>query len=372
MRRTALRCFVLGLALSVSAAVASSDDRTSVAIEALLRLQITNLADNPKLAQAVTNLLEKTRGTPNFVKLVQKFHLTNQTEALLDLVAEDTTHQSGAQAMKLVLAGGDLGAIQRRLQATNHTTSNVVVALASTGRKEAISLLSPLVTDLERFASLRRHAVRGLAQSSAGAAALLELARENKLPDDVVFTAREELNRAPWPEIKAQAAAVLPSPQGQDSQPLPPLAELMKMRGDPAAGARVFSSPSVACANCHRVRGQGIELGPDLSEIGTKLGKDALYEAIIDPNAGISFGYEAWQLTLKTGDEAYGMIASETADEIALKAATGIVNRYKKSEIAGREQMKLSIMPAGLQQAMTVQELVDLVEYLSSLRKEGK
>src|SRR6185503_14571653 len=113
----------------------------------------------------------------------------------------------------------------------------------------------------------------------------------------------------------------------------------------------------------HRVKGQGVDFGPDLSEIGDKLGKDALYEAILDPSAGISFGYEAFQVQLKSGDEPFGLIASDTADEIAIKAIGGIVTRYKKSDILKRDQMKLSIMPAGLQQNMTTQDLVDLVEY---------
>jgi hypothetical protein len=47
------------------------------------------------------------------------------------------------------------------------------------------------------------------------------------------------------------------------------------------------------------------------------------------------------------------------------------VTRYKKNDIAKRQQMKLSIMPAGLQQTMTAQELVDLVEYLIILKKSG-
>ena len=355
--------------LGFLAVAASTDDRTAVAIEALLRLQTTNLNDNPKLAQAVTNLLEKTRGTPNFVKLVEKFRLTNRTEELLDVALQDATHQAGAQAINMVLANGETEALKRRLQGTNHAVTNIVVTLGSTGRKEAVSLLLPLVTDLDRNVGVRRQAVRALSQTSTGATALLELAREGKLPEDVTFTAGEELNRARWPEVKAQAATLLPPPQGQNSQPLPPVSELVKMPGDPVAGARVFSNPTVACANCHRVRGEGVELGPDLSEIGTKLGKDAIYESILDPNAGISFGYEPWQLTLKSGDEAYGLVVSETTDEVALKAATGVVNRYKKSDVTKREQLKLSIMPAGLQQAMTQQEFVDLVEYLSSLRK---
>jgi putative heme-binding domain-containing protein len=119
------------------------------------------------------------------------------------------------------------------------------------------------------------------------------------------------------------------------------------------------------------VRGRGTELGPNLSEIGTKLGKDALYEAILDPSRGISFGFEAVTVTLKNGDEAYGLFASETADEVVVKGVGGIVTRIKKAEIASRQVSKLSLMPAGLQAAMTAQELVDLVEYLSSLKKQS-
>ena len=107
-----------------------------------------------------------------------------------------------------------------------------------------------------------------------------------------------------------------------------------------------------------------------MSEIGGKLGKDALYQAILEPSAGISFGFEAWQIELKSGDEAYGLIVSETAQELAMKAVGGIVTRYKKSDISKREQLKLSIMPADLQQAMSAQDLVDLVEYLASLKKQ--
>jgi putative heme-binding domain-containing protein len=148
---------------------------------------------------------------------------------------------------------------------------------------------------------------------------------------------------------------------------LPPIAELVKLTGDPVKGAAVFRSDAVACNKCHQVNGEGVDFGPNLSEIGTKLGRDALYGSILDPSAGISFGFEAWQITFKNGDDAYGLLASETADELAIKAVGGIVTRYKKSDIAHRAQQKLSIMPAGLQQAMSRQELVDLVEYLSSL-----
>jgi len=104
---------------------------------------------------------------------------------------------------------------------------------------------------------------------------------------------------------------------------------------------KCFASPTVGCANCHVVKGQGVDFGPNLSEIGTKLGKDALYEAILEPSAGVSFGFEAWQINLLSGDEAYGLLANETADELAIKAVGGIVTRYKKSAIKDRQQFEV-------------------------------
>src|SRR5262249_4800754 len=150
------------------------------------------------------------------------------------------------------------------------------------------------------------------------------------------------------------------------------ISELLKMNGDLKRGGEVFRRDTIGCIKCHQVNGEGVDFGPNLSEIGPKLARDALYESILDPSAGISFGFEAWQIELKDGNEAFGLIVSETTEEIAVKAVGGIVTRYRKADVAKREQQKLSIMPAGLQQTMTTQELVDLVEYLSSLKKATK
>ena len=139
---------------------------------------------------------------------------------------------------------------------------------------------------------------------------------------------------------------------------------------DPVRGAEVFARPTVGCINCHQVNGNGTDFGPNLSEIGTKLGKDAIYESILDPSAGISFGFEAWSIELKNGDENFGLITSETNDEISLKSQNGITTKYKKSDIAKRQKQTLSIMPAGLQLTMSTEDLVNLVEYLSSLKKK--
>lgn len=346
-------------------------EKTALAVEALGRLQGVDINTNPKLKDAVMRVLEKTRGTANFVKLVQQFKLTGQNAGLLEVAIAQPAGESGVEAMRLLLASGDMAVVQAALVGTNVVAANKTAeALGNTAEKQVVKFLVPVLTDAKRDLALRKQSVRSLAKTSDGASEVLKLAKDGKLGDDVTFTASTELNAVRWPEIKAEAAKVLPPLQGQNAAPLPPIGELVKMKGDIANGAKIFANASPGCANCHIVNGRGIELGPNLSEIGTKLGKDALIEAILEPSSGVSFGFEAWNFALKNGDEAYGLIASETADEVAVKAVGGIITRLKKSEVESRQQSKLSIMPAGLQAAMTTQELVDLVEYLASLKKQ--
>ncbi|HTD66161.1 MAG TPA: c-type cytochrome [Candidatus Limnocylindria bacterium] len=352
------------------AADIDEQQRINTAIEALTRMENVNLDQKPMVKAAVHRVLEKTRGTPNFVKLVQHFKLTNQNAGLLEVAINNPQDESGVAAMRLVLASKDSSSVISALQTTNVANAvRLIEALGNAKEKQVVPWLAPLIINDNRNIEVRRAAVRALAQTQDGATSLLTMAKEDKLPENLKFSAATELNSARWPEIETETAKILPLPAGQNSQPLPPVSELVKLKGDAAKGADVFRRETTGCIKCHQVRGEGRELGPALSEIGTKLPKEALYEAILDPNAGISFGFEAWQVQLKSGDEAYGLKASETADEVAIKDTNGIVTRYKRSEIASMQQSKTSIMPSGLQMTVTTQELADLVEYLSSLRK---
>jgi putative heme-binding domain-containing protein len=343
-------------------------ERVSTVIEALTRLGPEKVEANPKLKEALEKVLEATKGTPRFVELVRDFHIKDQDAALLEIAVQNPNNSTGVEATRLILASRNSKLLTSSLEGTNAV--KVVEALANTADKEIVPLLEPIVANSTRNVALRKQAVHALVQVQEGAALLLKLAKEQKLPEDVKLIAASELSYVRWANIKTEAAQLLPLPQRQNSQPLPPISELIKMPGDAKRGAEVFRRDIVGCIKCHQVNGEGIEFGPSLSEIGTKLGKDALYEAILDPSSGISFGFEAWQIELKNGDEAYGLIVSDTADEIAVKTQGGIVSSYKKADVAKREPQKLSIMPAGLQQTLSAADLVDLVEYLSSLKKE--
>lgn len=366
--RTTL-CLLLLAATAIAQPI--DPDKLNTMIEALTRLGPEAVNANPRLKEALGKVLAATRGTPQFVRLVEQFKVADQNAALVEVAAKLPADEAGVTALRLVLASGDTAALTAALTGTNTTSSTKLVeALGNTSAKQLPALLLPLVTDSKRDVMLRKQAVRALARTQDGASGLLALAREDKLPADLKFTATTELNAVRWPELKAEAAKLLPPPPGQGDKALPPVAELLAMKGDARRGAEVFSRETVGCAKCHVVNGQGVDFGPALSEIGTKLPKDALLESILDPSAGISFGFEAWTIESKSGEELFGLIVSETGDELSVKTVGGAVTKLKKSDVAKRQQSKLSAMPTGLQQAMTTQELADLLEYLTTLKKK--
>ena len=369
-RRISISCLLCSVAVIGLAVEPLEPERIATVIEALTRLGPEKVEANPKLKEALGKVLEATKGTPQFVDLVRDFHVKDQDPALLKMVVDNPNNSTGVEAARIILAGRNLTLLAGSLAGTNAV--RLVEVLGATGDKQIVPLLEPIIVDPTRNLALRKQAIRSLAQVQEGAAWLLKLAKEQALTEDLKLAAGAELSHVRWPNIKTEAAQVLPLPQGGDTQPLPAISELIKMSGDAKRGAEVFRRDTVGCIKCHQVNGEGIDFGPSLSEIGTKLGKDALYESILDPSAGISFGFEAWQIELRSGDEAFGLLVSDTADEIAVKSQGGIVTRYKKSEVTKREQQKLSIMPAGLPQAMSVADLVDLVEYLASLKKAVK
>ena len=144
---------------------------------------------------------------------------------------------------------------------------------------------------------------------------------------------------------------------------------LAKKKGDITNGQKVFETTGT-CAKCHIVSGKGIEVGPDLSEIGTKLTKLAMYESILFPSAGISHNYENWMVLKDDGQTITGIMLGETDAEVQIKDDKGIKHVIPVAEIEEKKAQKLSLMPADLHKEISQKDLVDLVEYLVSLKKK--
>ena len=362
------RALFLALSIAVSAIAEppALDSQTAIQVEALNRLKGMDLEANEALKNAVLKVLAKTRGTPHFVEIVRDFAIKGQSEELLAYALVHPDHSSGVDAFRLAASELEEDKIDQLI--VSDSGPAVIRLIGSSNDQNLMPILKNLVRNESAAVAARKEAVRALAHSRSGAQFLLSLPRENNFPPSIRLTAASELNLAPWTEIKTEAAELLPLPQSS-AEPLPPVPELVQRTGDPRKGALIFNDASVACSSCHKVNDQGTDFGPPLTEIGSKLGKDALYESILDPSAGISFGYEGWAIEMKDGEEAFGIISSETADEVTLKTQLGISTKYKKSDIAKRQKLSTSVMPAGLQLNLTTQQLIDLVEYLSTLKK---
>lgn len=139
--------------------------------------------------------------------------------------------------------------------------------------------------------------------------------------------------------------------------------------GDPKRGAEVFFSEKSKCATCHQVAGRGGKVGPDLSMIGANRSGPDLLESIIFPSATIVRDYESYSIATEDGQVLTGLIARETEDTLYLQQANGEIVEVPRSQIEEMATGTTSIMPAGLEQVLTRQELADVVAYLQSLNQ---
>ena len=151
----------------------------------------------------------------------------------------------------------------------------------------------------------------------------------------------------------------------------PPISDLVARSGDATRGAALFAK-SGTCANCHIVNKQGKDVGPDLSEIGKKLSRTAFFESILFPSAGIAHNYENYSVVLLSGNTVDGLMTSSTDDSVTIRNKEAISRTIPRSEIDEVVKQKISIMPADIQKLLSEQDLVDIVEYLQTLKQAKK
>ena len=298
---------------------------------------------------------------------MDRYKLQDQNPELLEIVLDHPDSSIAVQASRLLIDSGGKSMVKETLTDENkETTVALLTALAKVQSNESMNLIQSVINNEDLPLAVRKEAVRSLGSGWGGEERLLEVVREGELPQELEPTAASVLGSVYRESIRKEAAELLNMEETGSDTSLAPIAELVEKNGDVANGKVVFGR---LCQSCHMVNGQGLDFGPGLSEIGDKLPKNALYESIIHPSDGISFGYEGYVLEMKDGSTVVGIIDSQTEDQVSLKMPGGSSVQYDKSDIASITKMDNSLMPPGLEQAMTEQELVDLIEYLTSLKK---
>lgn len=147
----------------------------------------------------------------------------------------------------------------------------------------------------------------------------------------------------------------------RNNEALPAVEEFAKQTGDATKGAASFAP---LCGICHQVNGAGIDFGPNLSDVGSRKTKAQILESILEPSKVIEQGFENYMIKLEGDQVAMGFIASENDDEIVVKAMGGVKTTYKKADVLSRTKQAMSLMPAGLNRALSKEDLLNIAEYL--------
>ena len=345
------------------------DKSNVVLMESANRLTVESL--NKNQLKKLNQLIEQKRGTPDFISLVNRFSVEQFYSDVLKISADSSNPQLAADAMKLLLNKKQGTQVKDLiLRSSPETQQNLCDALANSGTNPGGAILNGIAKQSSLELPLRNYAIKKMGESQSGARTVLSwITKKEKIDPGTLPAIQATLHGARWNDIRQKANELFPIAATKNSKPLPSMDQLSKRKGDAAKGKLVFENAGT-CAKCHLVNGKGIEVGPDLSEIGNKLSKTALYESILFPSAGISHNYENWMIQKSDGRSITGVLLGETDAEIQIKDDKGIQHNISVDEIDARKRQQVSLMPTDLHKELTTGELVDLVEYLSTLKKK--
>jgi putative heme-binding domain-containing protein len=142
---------------------------------------------------------------------------------------------------------------------------------------------------------------------------------------------------------------------------------LHRTRGDARAGMQVFRN---VCGQCHKIYGEGQDVGPDLTGIG-RSSFDQLLSNVFDPSLVIGAAYQATTITTTKGRSLTGLVVEDNAQRVVLKLQGGKTETIPRSDIDEMTVSPLSLMPEGLEKQLKPQEIADLFAFLTLDKPPG-
>jgi putative heme-binding domain-containing protein len=195
------------------------------------------------------------------------------------------------------------------------------------------------------------------------------LERSAITPSEVDALSREALEHLPDPALKSRAAAALSRfAPAQRSAALNQYRGALALPSDWRRGAAVFARN---CQTCHQHQGKGHPVGPDLSGVAGRA-PEALLIDILDPNREVAPDFAMIAVANRRGQVFSGLLAEETTTSLKLRRAEGIEETLLRSEIDQVRSTGRSLMPEGLEQTISLQEMADLIAYLRQNTREGE
>jgi putative heme-binding domain-containing protein len=150
------------------------------------------------------------------------------------------------------------------------------------------------------------------------------------------------------------------------------LAGEVRESGNAARGREIFHRAELACLACHRVGGEGGLIGPALDTLGTAQPVDFIIGAILEPTKEIKEGYEAYEIETKSGDLLTGYRIRSDREQVVLRESAATETITLRREQVQTERSVGTLMPPGLVDSLTREELRDLTAYLAGLGRVGR
>ncbi|MEQ1858925.1 MAG: PVC-type heme-binding CxxCH protein [Chthoniobacteraceae bacterium] len=180
-------------------------------------------------------------------------------------------------------------------------------------------------------------------------------------------TQRGRLQKHSSPRVRTLAGKIFKA-AGTRAAVVAKFQPALKLAGDGARGREVFTK---LCVACHKLGDAGNEVGPNLASV-VEHPPEKLLLNILDPNADVQPGFYAYFCQLADSTELYGLMASETGTSITFKLADGTQRPVLRKDIKSLRSANASLMPEGLEAAMTPQDLADLIGFLRTGGKGKK
>lgn len=197
-------------------------------------------------------------------------------------------------------------------------------------------------------------------------AALAKSKAAQSLPAGTLKTVFGKYPSSIQPELSALLASIDAEAAGQAARMDSLAAELHSIKGDVRRGQLVFNSARAACSACHRMGYLGGDVGPDLTSIGQARSERDLLEAVVFPSASFVRSYEPVVVSTKGGESYSGVLRKDAPDELVLATGPNAEVKLARSEVAEMRPGTVSVMPQGLDQQLSRQELADLVAFLKN------
>jgi putative heme-binding domain-containing protein len=229
----------------------------------------------------------------------------------------------------------------------------VIRLLAQRTDRASSDALAEIASDDSLPVSTRADAIASLAQHAGEYAAIINTLALPREPKELQNEAKR-LTRRTWSREPGR-----PAQNDVDAW-----GDLVATGGNADAGRRVFFRAT--CANCHSYQGRGATTGPDLSTLSGQMTSRRLMESILQPSKEIGPLYVPWRVITVDGHILTGLKldASGVGESIKFQGADGLVFDVPLSEIEHQEPFQQSIMPSGLEETMSIQELRDLTAFL--------